>query len=308
MRITRSTNSSIQPRAYETLAFRRDANYFHQQRTLRHPLGIYGRSLNDIWEGFESVLDELERILVSKPFREIPPVIGWDIELTLRQEKLMRDLMRHFDDCRNLILCLYEQDWKQVQKIPIVANALQLTQPYRDHIATIENHIKHCQGSLRGLALFNDTIAIPGYFVEHVDTTGAIGTHPDVHPTYQGMHTAFSFFRDLRFNFWLVFAVSEIIADVVWQVQPQPTNSEVDTTSDALLLQLATRIASLPKWMFKDEATKPFPEIRADNSFVILEYPSNNTELPSLSGTYSVALSFRGDGVSTIFQLPYYSG
>jgi hypothetical protein len=172
--------------------------------------------------------------------------------------------------------------------------------------------MKHNQGSLRGLALFNDTIAIPGYFVEHVDTNGAIVTHPDVHPIFQGMHTAFSFFRDVRFNFWLVFAVSEIIADVVEQVLPQPTNNQVDTAADNLLLQLATRITRLPKWVYRDEETKPFPEIQVEDSFgvssVVLEYPSNKTILPGLSGTYSVALSFRGDGVSTTFQLPYFNG
>lgn len=173
------------------------------------------------------------------------------------------------------------------------------------------NHMKHYQGMIRGIVLFNEENAIPGYFIEHVSSDEAIEPHPEVHIRFKGMHTAFSFNRDLRYMFVLVYAVSEAVADAIVSISPETDEFSFDSSSDEKLLSIIRRISNLPKYMFADEIHKDFPEVAWTEingiTHLNLEFPSTKTILPSLSGKQKVVLGFVGDGTSRTFAMPYYN-
>lgn len=318
MKIVRTSATTICPSVREELLKRKEDTFYNLQRELRHPLGIYNLSLMNIWATFEEVLDELDNVLNEQIFRNNPPDVTWGNVLLRRQEDLISRLMRHFDDCLSILCCFYpvtsnksrEKDRDIVMKksdVKVVMNAVKL---YRDHIANIMNHIKHYQGMIRGVVVFNDNTAIVSYYIEHINKNGIIEPHPDVHPQFRGMHTAFSFNRNLRFLFWMVYAVSDLVSDVIRIIHPKNASINELGNLESQTLRIAKRLEGLPKYLFNDENAMDFPEISAveNNNLtrLILEYPSI-TILPTLHGRQQVLLGWVGDGITKSYQLPYYN-
>ncbi|MBX3062312.1 MAG: hypothetical protein KF726_05015 [Anaerolineae bacterium] len=321
MRIERTSATTISPRTLETLLHRRSLTFYNAERGFRQPLGIYNLSLSRILESFREVLDELDNVLKLKEF-ELEPPIQWAKKLVRRQEDLVDALMRHFDDCFNLLRCFYplthqklEEDEKQVKRLPDVRAVMDTIKPYRDHISNIMNHMKHHQGALRGVVIFNEKMAIPGYFVErvaydHSIQEEVIEPHPSVHPPFRGQATAFSFFRDLRYKFWLLYAVSEDLADVIEKIS-SPTPSVIQIVEDTHVIEIAERISKMPLWIYEDEALQDFPYVGiargTEVTILLLEYPSQRTILPARQGADKVLTGWLGDGTTRSFKPPYYN-
>lgn len=323
--IERSTATTVSPRAKEELLKRLKCEYYNAEWELRPPLGIYNLSLSHIWRSFEDVLDELDKVQSEKKFRVETSAEDWGATLVLRQEDLISRLMRHFDDYRSVLTCFFHRSknkdgsplpllkaLNKVRKKDKIKSAETGIREWRKHIATMMNHIKHYQGVLRSIVMFNEHISIPGYFVEHVSATGVIEPHTSVHPKHKGLYTAFSFNRDLRYLFWTVYVVSEALANAINELEPQETNSlEVDSAADEHVILIAKRISRLPKYLFRDETEKDFPEITVsetnNGTLLRLEYPSDKAILLGLS-EYNVKFAYVGDGVSKRFVIPYYAG
>lgn len=318
MQIQRTSLTTISPRALEELLNRWSVPFSNAPRRLRQPLGIYNLSLADIWESFREVLDELDVVIKRQAFRQSPPV-RWDKTLMRRQEDLISHLMRHFDDCLNILCCFYpwrtgvsmEQNRDAVLKESPVVIAWEDIKPFRAHIANTMNHLKHEQGRLRGVVAFNPQSVIPGYFVEHINEHEVLEPDPKVHVPYRGESTAFSFVRDLRYKFWIVYAVSEYIAKAIVDIAPPTPNVFLPVGTDDEILEIARRISSLPKLTFKDEARSSFPEIEVtsigDVTQLTLEFPSQRTILPALSGKYTISTGWVADGVTRSFKPPYFT-
>lgn len=321
MLITRDTTTTLKPRTYEELFKRTHRPYSNNQWGLRKPIGIYNVSYTNILECFEAVLDELEIVLQKQAFRDIPPT-RWDKALVKAQKSLLLRLMEHFDDCFNILCCFFpgpdnNLDVKDlnraksiVRKDVHVLNALNAVREYREHVARIANHIKHHQGMLRGVAIFNEDVAVHGYFVEHINQDEVLEPHPEVHQNYNGAATAFSLNRDLRYLLWLLYAVGEHVAEAISQVEPDTTQHQYVTAGEENIVDLVSRVATLPTQVYKDEENLPYPRIaiEMDNGItkLTLEYPSKDSILIPLEGKYRIATGFVGDGVTRSIRLPYF--
>jgi len=132
MIIRRSSVTTCSPRTREELLKRKDNSFHNAARELRHPLGIYNMSLINIWDTFYEVLNELDRVIENGAFRNNPPEDEWDKNLLRRQEDLISRVMRHFDDCLNILCCFYpvtpnksrEEDSNLVMKQPEIKTAM----------------------------------------------------------------------------------------------------------------------------------------------------------------------------------------
>jgi hypothetical protein len=324
MMIERHATTTLKPRVFEELLKRQHREYFNTQWYLRKPLGIYNVSLANVLESFREVLNELEIVLEKQVFREMPPKESWDKTLVRRQEDLISRLMRHFDDCFNMLCCFFPRpnaspDIKKLRKAqekvkrePHIKTAWDAVSEYRSHIASVMNHIKHHQGMLRGVVIFNDHAEIPGYFVEYVNQDEAIEPHPDVHQAFKGQATAFSFYRDLRYKLWLVYAVGEDIADAVSQIEPTTVSDDSDLGDESGIVDIVSRIAALPTRVFENEENMPFPHIAVSNendvTKIQLEFPSRRTILLPLVKPFQVSAIWTGDGVTRSVRPPYFSG
>jgi len=317
MQIQRSSKTTISPRGLEELINRMSWTFYNIPRNLRQPVEIYNLSLSMLWESFEEVLDELDKALVAAEFRQNPPT-AWGHSLIRRQEYLLYRMMQHFDDCRSILTCFFPQkktkpdsDRDDILKQPVLQPTIGAIKPYRDHIANIVNHMKHNQGMLRGVVAFNDNVVVLGYFVEYVDQNEALTPHPNVHKLFNKRNTAFSFYRDLRYIFWIIYDVSEHLADAIIKISSPTPNVFSDTPVDENVISIARRIEALPRTLFEDELHADFPYVGVEETKGIvaltLEYPSSRTILPALSGNFKVLANWSGDGVTRKFAPPYFT-
>lgn len=113
-----------------------------------------------------------------------------------RYDTFLDALMEHTEDCENVLRCFFENE-SQYKISTHVRNYLGATRKYRKHIGLVVNRIKHNQGRVRLVFLAPDAVLIPGYYVEGLDSNGAVGPSIWIH---KDGATAFSFHRDLRYH------------------------------------------------------------------------------------------------------------
>lgn len=317
-KIIRRASNTIRPRAFEVLLNRFNEATYHTQWGLRKPVGIYNLSFNNIIISFGEVLEELRKITIKKVVET--DLIESDLTKTLmrRQEYLISLIMRHFDDCLSVLCCLYNYDdnksrdknRKRVINKPHVKTAMNKCDIYRQHIANIMNHIKHQQGLLNGTVLLDDHSKIIGYFVEFVDVDEIRKPHPDVHEEYKGMSTAFSFNRHLRYLIWLIYDVSEFVADAVEAIMPQTSSEIPDSGDEEYIINIIKEISLLPTKLFLDEVHMNFPNIRfisgEEERSIILTSSSQDVVLIPPTGSLKYATNWQSDGVTKRLQPPYY--
>lgn len=320
MIIERDSTTTLQPRVLEVLRQRQHREYYNAQWQLRKPIGVYNVSMRNVWESFKEVLDELNIVLNQERFRD--PSSGlWERTLIRRQEDLISRLLRYFDDCFNMLCAFFprtttgrdlkalKKDQKTIGRDSRIQEAWSAVTEYRTHVANVMNHIKHHQGLLRCIVAFNDTTVIPGYFVEYVNANEVLTPHPDVHRTFRGQATAFSFYRDLRYKLWLVYAVGEQVADAVCQLEPTTTPYPDKPMDETYIFDIVSRIAALPSRVFRDEEGLDFPYVGVSEKDgvrkIYLEFPSKRTILVPLPENYRIRVAWVGDEVSNQFGLPY---
>ena len=282
---------------------------YHLSYGFRHPQAIYNVSYSTVLEKFSKIVSVLEKVSLERPFVD-PKNIKWDSELLECQKNLLYAIMEHFDDCENILACFFPRDANR-SKNPHVKAFLKATKEYRDHIGSIANHIKHEQGRLRSLVLFNDELSLPGYFVENAVGENAIGPVEKIH---KGGNTAFSFSRDLRYNLFHLYTIAKHLGDAITDIvdaQVSPKVVEQIVKPNFTLIEVASGISGLPRNFYPDEMKKPVPSVivSSENDFssklVSMTYPDNDYQISTLPEKMKIAVAYRGDGVTKTFKLPY---
>lgn len=312
MIIERISELTLLPEAVEVLSSTFHIPLYNSDYNKRPPLGIYNFSVGSIWNNFIDVLDELEDVLDKGLFRELSQP-DCDQNLLEKLERLLASINGHFDDCVTILRCFFAPtiSRKKFEGNSIVDSYTKSVQDYRSHVADIMNHIKHHQGKLRAIFMFTDEYCIPGYFVEGVDETGAIVPFTKLHPWYQGMRTAYSFSRNLKYHLYGVYFISKCLAEAVNMiVGASRTQLSLDHSPPELPIKIAERISKLPNRFFADELHAEVPSVRIyelenGNIKLKLAYPDNNAIVISTSGKATVRRTFVSDGVSLSYGLPY---
>ena len=145
-----------------------------------------------------------------------------------------------------------------------------------------------------------------GYYLEEPDEAGVVGPSPEIHPN-QG---AFSFARDIKWRFFLVYALSE---SLVKAVQRALMGLHQTTIEKAALPQqqtedwtrLAAMISNIPLAIFPKESHMSVAtfHLKDDGRELSIKFPDRvRVVYPSLSGR--AVVSTTGDGFSRQFKLP----
>jgi hypothetical protein len=310
-------NGRLMPEAYEALSSKLEGvplsnmNYGHRSISrLRHPLGIYSVSLSSVLDSLLDVLDELDHLRSERPFLDTSKY-GWDTELVAKQERFLRYLMDHMDDCVSVLMCFFgdKENFHNDEHVKIYSKSIE---PYRSHIGRIVNHVKHQQGRLRFLAFLSAQEIFPGYFVEGIDSDGAPGPALQIHKKFRNADTAFSFARDLRYHLFNIYLVSHYLAEAISAiVRSAKVAMNSSESPDDKIAEIAWRICSLPLIFFPDEVSLSVPSVEIknfqdDETELVLYYPDEQVQAESPPKETTVYLSLRGDGVTQTFRLPYY--
>jgi len=325
MLIERTTDKSILPEAVDSLVTSDNVSTYcgEYNPPKRPPLGIYNISLHKVVVGFRHVLDALDTLQQEQPFRDEKQYgTKFDARLVESQENLIKSIQEYFDGCMDTLRCFYPaaigDRTKVFWKDPVVDSYWSaIKDKFFDPISEIANHIKHDEGRLILLVMFNDEYAIPGYYAEAVDEYGRIVPYRKIHQPFRskldptaGYDTAFSFARDLRYLLWGIYFVSHHLATAINTITRniQPTKYAAVGKMDGDILEISRRVAGLPKRFYSDELYKDLPTVEViDNdqeTTLRLAYPGTDLLIAS-DGKHMNLVPLVSDGISKQFKFPY---
>jgi len=304
--IRRSTSmpGGLKPEAEPILAGYAPSRFSHLSYSLRPPIGIYRLSLMKIWPRFEAMLDAIWKVLQEKRYHERS--VPWDDDMLESCERLLYSLFEHLGDCDSILKCCFPAG-QDIDKNPHLREYHRDIKPYRDSIGRIVNRIKHNQCRLRSIVFYGDEWASLGYFVETVHADGAIGPDPRIH---SGGKTAFSYARDLRHHFAWLYVISRSLAKAVKAILGSPTEVIVESASDDnKIAELAEQLSFFPRIVYPDEELKGYPAVSyreegQEREILLVLLPPHLGPLPPPQN-FRVNFSYRGDGVSHTFIVPY---
>jgi hypothetical protein len=291
---------------------------FHRQHALRHPLGTYNLSLQQLSSALRRVLDchaAMESYWKQQgPSKTEPQPYA---DLLSAQKDLIYSLREHIDDCHLVLQSLVDPTGVRVSqpgaeaflkaaRFPTLTSFFQPLKPFMEtYLLPLANRLKHKQGRLRGCIFYCDSEIRPGYFLEELDDKEVAGPSVILHPA----NTAFSFARDLRLILFHVYFASDRLVKAITgalrsmhqfrQLQPSPL-----VVSDLLWRQILSRTANLSHAVFPQEVQLGFPEVKLDDQGLTLEYPARGLFL-RFPPKMRVATFTRGDGITKSFRIPY---
>lgn len=296
----------IAPPALATLSGKSRSKLYNHDYGLRHPFGIYTVSLDKLLESFEDLLSELEQSATHDLVSESLDV-GWDEALLSGLEKLLYSIMEHFDDCESVLKCFLPPRSKHGQ-VAQVSGYTTAIDSYRTHIGKAANHLKHKQGRLRSIALYDGSVPHLGYFIEGPAQDGSLGPAPLIHTDG---NSAFSYARDLRLHFHGLYFISEELSKAASSLGDIDVKvPEFDLPDDERSRSVASKIADLPMVVFPDEFNKNFPAITLERGDVgeltlLASLKRNPKGLRTVSSPFQIVTFYRTDGVTRAFRMPY---
>ena len=298
----------LKPKSTLVLSNLGDVKLYNLERGLRHPLGIYNFTFNEVVSKSHTLLDALEEANNNLPHINHDEK-KWKERILDATDHFLDAVMQHLDAYKSIICCFYSDcNSKEAQKIN---HSLQKEiHAYRDHVAKIVNLIKHKQRKLSLILFHGPGIFDLGYYVEGVLEDGTVGPDPEIHA---GSNVAISFNRDLPFHLCNIYYCSAVLAAHIHKICGAiPVSSTEEPISGDTLANLIKRIAALPMQFFPDEIEKPVPlvkviPIRNSNHFkATLEMPSKRIKARTIPPQCRIQVSWEGDGISRSFKMPYF--
>ena len=275
---------------------------YHDKHKSRHPLAIYNVSSSTVLGNFKKTIDELYQVLAKKDFTYANRS-NWDNDLLALQKELLYSMMEYLDDCDNILLCFFPSK-KLRNGSDVNKRYKKATKKYRDFIGKTVNYLKHNQGRLRSIVFYNDEVVLPGYFVEGPIGDNFIGAAEVVHA--KG-NTAFSFYRDLRYQFVHFYLVGMFLGNAIKEIITLDGAIEESFVIDDIAIEIASLISKLPLFFYTDEKVMPIPNIKKNQSYFFqVIYPDDSVEIQTVLPKMKIRASSQGDGVTRSFRPPYW--
>ena len=221
MEIKRSltTHGNLAPVALDYLGSIPENLLYHRQHRLRHPWSLYKISLDQVFTGFEDVVERHRKI---QSFVSTPDETRQFQLLMSSYKNFLYTLREHIDDCYLVFKTLVAPKSSKPSRFQtqFLRNAgFKELEPFedaiawykQDHLAPLVNNLKHHQGRLRWLYFHGSGEFRPGYFLEQVGDDGAVGPSQTIHKN----NTAFSFSRDIKLHLYAVYFISQKVVDVL---------------------------------------------------------------------------------------------
>ncbi|MDD5688943.1 MAG: hypothetical protein PHQ76_01530 [Caldisericia bacterium] len=317
------TDINLNPNIIKYLQGVEDKYLFYKNYNLKHPLALYDTSffnkLEETLKDFFKIYDNLT-IEDFKPKENKNQSDDKGREVIKIYKTFLYSLREHLDDCFNVIKIFvqpqpyFKDDRNQcnwlIKNLPIeIKDFFENIKDYKTYLDNIVNELKHRNGILNYVTFYNekDGKFCMGYYIANVKNN-EYQPIDYIHKEFQGESTAFSFNRDVRYNVFNVFYVSEVIVSFLKGIgiKIDPSSIMIKRAPDQRR-QLYQKIMNMPKVFFPDEYFKDVPSVcLLKNGSLKLEYPSQLT-LNKLTCN-EVLLNHSIDGKTQKFRLLYYKG
>lgn len=301
-----SSIASALPKAARVLQDLRGVVTYEADYSARHPFAAYNISLESIGQRFTSVITCLNQL--EYQFQMSPSSTqASDLALLEATDHLLDSLMEHMDVCGGIIrnFCPASAETQFKKQLASFKTAVN---PYRKHIACVDNYIKHNQGKLRSIRFSWASGMCFGYFVEGPIAEGGLGPVECIHP---GSNSAFSFNRDLKFHICSVFAIGAELAHSLHEIDKRLTPLPIAKSNDgrdSAWGKAVQAAAKLPNVFFPDEILKPVPVVKISNDKVLIDFAAHRPKISQPPSPCKIGLTFGGDGVTRTFKMPYFDG
>ncbi len=290
------------PKAARVLRDLRGLPTYESEWGLRHPAAAYNVSLGGIAQRIISVLSALEKIVAASVYAERGKSAP-DDELLEAIDHMLDALMEHFDVCNGVLKTFFhpneKKEFEKAQKL-----FKRAVEPYRNHVGTIDNYLKHNQGRLRSILFRWPGGMVFGYFVEGPLGPNTLGPAKLIHPD----QTGFSLNRDVAYHVCSVHAIGAQLALALHNFDrrlvpvPLPKDTEVKEGGWAAMLR---KTAGLPTIFFPDEVQKAVPSVHVSSEIIHIDYPSRR-KASQPPGGCMISVNMAGDGVTRTFAMPYF--
>lgn len=312
MKIT--TDKDLNPNLQKYLPQIDDSFLFHKNYNIKHPSPLYNISISKLDESLETFL----KILLKYNAQDFDKVSKEDERKILKTYKeFLYSCREHLDDCFSIIKIFIKPPKKERVrrdqclwlKLNAKTETLQFFNnitEYKKYLDNSVNELKHNNGVMGGLGFYSSNTPgkCLGYFIANVVNEEYIPVEK-IHSKFKNMYTGFSFRRDLNYNLFNIYQLSEEIilflkencgldlASIKTDVKSAPEKKE----------GIFKKIMEIPKIHFPDEYTKPIPSTVLGEEGLQLEYPSKLSIKPN--NLDKGVLIYPGDGYTKKFKMLY---
>jgi len=315
------TDADLNPNIVKYLQEIQDKDLFYKDYGLKHPLALYNTSFNKIEDALRDFFEIYNELKIEDftPHEKKQQNNDRGRALLKVYRTFLYSLREYLDDCFHIMKVFvrsqshFKDDRNQCawlkKNIPSeVKIFLDSIKDYKDYLDNIVNQLKHKNGILNYIVFYNEENRKfhVGYFVANVKND-AYEPVDYIHKEFRGQLTAFSFNRDVRYNIFNVFLISEEIIEFLKRIGIQLNSSRETTRISNKKTLLYKKIMDMPKVFFPDEYFKDVPSVcLLDDERLKLEYPSK-LSLKKLIYDKTL-LTHSGDGKTREFKLLYYKG
>jgi hypothetical protein len=319
MKIVRSIleDGNLAPAAVNHLANIPETSLYHEKHGLRHPFSIYHVSLRTVAEAFEEAIQKYNHELGL--YSEKGDVKFYK-SLLRAQKDLLYNLREHIDDCYSILKTLvnpkvvskkviFTDKYLKAAKFKELDSFNDSISYYKDnYISPLVNSLKHSHARLQGFYFHGSNEIRLGYYLEEMGKDTVIGPSTRVH---KDGNSAFSFSRDLIFNLFSLYHISEQLVISVKRFLKQTYNfdllpSKQNQYSD--MKQVVESASIIEQKFFPDELLKPCALISVESdskdSICTLAYPTSPRERSFQHGLRMACFMYP-DSKSKKFKLPY---
>jgi hypothetical protein len=262
---------------------------FYKEYGIKHPIALYNISIGKLDSAILSFLEVYENFNES-PFEEVDKKHAGALLKTYKD--VLYALREYLDDSFMVAKTVVRPDTKHTDvrnqflwlknNIPSESDTLiRCLAEYKQYIDKSVNELKHNNAFLGGFSFYSLQTGkhCLGYYIANV-RDDACGPVEDIHPLFMGQHTGFSFRRDLHYNYYNVYYISELLIDFIKNI----TNIDSSNLSPLTLepreekKKIAEMMTLMPPIHFPNEYPKSVPSVALLRSRRLkLEYPSSFT-------------------------------
>lgn len=310
------TDIDLSPNLQKYLPRIDESVVFYSKYGIKHPSPLYNVSLRKIDDSLEYFLEVISRY-------DNPDFEKVDKENTGELLRAYKDFLyacrEHLDDCFSIIKIFIEPPqnekkergqyrWLQLNAETKTRDLFKNICEYKKYLDNSVNELKHDNGIMAGIAFYDSRDGSNnclGYFIANV-VDGVYAPVEKIHPKLQNMHTGFSFRRDLHYNLFNIYRLSEEIINFLREKIGVDINLIDVKTSCASekKKKIFQKVMKIPRVHFPDEYFKSVPSVVLnDKGCLKLEYPAQL--FIRLNKLDRVVLTHSGDGHTSKFKMLY---
>ncbi len=310
------SDTDLSPNLQKFLHVMNENVLFYKSYNMKHPSALYNSSLTKI----DTALKDFFEIYKRYNENDFEAVEKENTSVLIkRYEDLLYCFREHFDDCIHIVKSFIippvkekadrnQYSWLEKNANLLVGDFFSNINEYKKYIDNTVNELKHNNASLCCVGFYNSKGGNEhclGYFVANV-VNGAFEPIEKVHAKFGTAYTAFSYRRDLTYNLFNIYLLSEEIIKLLNEkigIDFSLIKTNTVHASD-IKKTMYVDLMDMPRIYFPDEYAKPVPSISiTEDNKLKLEYPSMLTIKPNRLDR--VVVNHSGDGHTKEFKIPY---